>query len=110
MPRRRAYEQHESRRKPKMKRLVALAFCGALAVPAMAFAADPAPAATATPVASQATVAKKDRPVCKTIEEKGSRLGGKRVCRSQAQWNELAAQQRQEIERRLSLGPARAAN
>ncbi len=91
-----------------MKRLVALALCGALAAPAMAFAADPAPAATATPVVAK--IAKPDRKVCKTIEEKGSRLGGKRVCRSQAEWNELAAQQRQEIERRLSLGPARAAN
>ena len=92
-----------------MKRLVVLAVCGALAVPAMAFAADPAPTATATPAAVQ-TTPKKERQVCKTIEEKGSRLGGKRVCRSQAQWDELAAQQRQEIERRLSLGPARAAN
>ena len=95
-----------------MKPLVALALCGALALPAAAFAADPAPAAApavAAPVANP-TVAKKDRPVCKTIEEKGSRLGGKRVCRSQAEWNEIAAQQRQEIERRLSLGPARAAN
>ena len=90
-----------------MKRLVALAVCGALAVPALAFAADPAPAA---PAAATAATPKKDKPVCKTIEEKGSRLGGKRVCRSQAEWNEIAAQQRQEIERRLSLGPARAAN
>ncbi len=92
-----------------MNRLVALAVCGALAVPAMAFAADPAPAATATPAAAAQT-SKKDRQVCKTIEEKGSRLGGKRVCRSQAEWNELAAQQRQELDRKLSIGPARAAN
>ena len=92
-----------------MKRLVALAVCGALAAPALAFAADPAPAATATPVSTSATP-KKDRQVCKTIEEKGSRLGGKRVCRSQEEWNELAAQQRQEMERRLSLGPARPSN
>jgi hypothetical protein len=92
-----------------MKRLVAIAVCGTLAIPALAYAADPAPAATATPVANQ-TTPKKDRKVCKTIEEKGSRLGGKRVCRSQAEWNEIAAQQRQEIERRLSLGPARPSN
>ena len=89
-----------------MKRLVILAACGALAAPALAFAADPAPAAA--PAAAQTP--KKEKQVCKTIEEKGSRLGGKRICRTQAQWNELAAQQRQEIERRLSLGPARAAN
>jgi len=91
-----------------MKSLVAIALCGALAVPALAFAADPAPA---TPGAAPAVEKnKKDRQVCKTMEEKGSRLGGKRVCRSQAQWDEIAAQQRQEIERRLSLGPARPSN
>ena len=89
-----------------MNRLVALALCGALTVPAVAYAADPGPAATATPVANQ-TTSRKDRQVCKTMEEKGSRLGGKQVCRSQAEWDELAAQQKQEIERRLSLGPAR---
>jgi len=96
-----------------MKRLVALALCGALAAPAVAFAADPAPAApaaAAVPASTKAAVDKKDRQVCKTIGEPGSRLGGKRVCRSQAQWNELAAQQRQEMDRKLSIGPARAAN
>ena len=91
-----------------MKRFVALAACAALAAPSLAFAADPAPAAgAAAPTLAKADVNKKDRKVCKTIPEPGSRLGGKRVCRSQAEWNELAAQQRQELDRKLSIGPAR---
>ena len=95
-----------------MKRLVALAVCGALAVPAMAFAADPAPAATATvaatPAAVQASV--KDKKICKTMEEKGSRLGGKRVCHTKAEWDDLSALQRQDLSQKLTQGPARAAN
>lgn len=86
-----------------MKRLALIAICGAMAIPAAAFAQAAAPA-------QAQSIPKKERQVCKTMEEPGSRLGGKRVCRTQAQWDELAAQQKQEIERRLSLGPARPSN
>ena len=96
-----------------MNRFAVLAACAALCAPAAAFAAGQqateAPAATAVAPTTQPVQVKPrgERPVCKTIEEKGSRLGGKRVCRTQAEWNELSAQQRHEIERRIQLGGAR---
>jgi hypothetical protein len=90
----------------RMNRIIILAACAAIAAPAVAFAQQPSPAATA-PTEPAKIVSKKDRKVCKTQEEKGSRLGGTRVCRTQAEWDEIAAQQKFEIQRRLSLGPAR---
>lgn len=91
-----------------MMRLVILAACGAILVPAAASAAGQATdQSAATTTAAAQPKPRKQRMVCKTMEEKGSRLGGKRVCRTQGEWDDLAAQQKQEIERRLSLGPAR---
>ena len=88
-----------------MKRLIVLAACAALAA-----GQQQAPAAAAQAVSSDQpsqVKPRKERMVCKTQEVKGSRLGGKRICRTQAEWDDLAANQRQELERRLSLGPAR---
>jgi Flp pilus assembly protein CpaB len=94
-----------------MNRIIVLAACAALAAPAAALAAGQQQAPAATQAVSTDKPAqvkpRKERMVCKTQEEKGSRLGGKRICRTQAEWDDLAANQRQEIERRLSLGPAR---
>lgn len=47
-------------------------------------AAGPAPAAAPT--------IDPGKKVCKTIKETGSRLGGKRECRTQAEWDRLAAE------------------
>ena len=34
-----------------------------------------------------------DKKICKTIKETGSRLGGKRECRTQAEWDRIAEEQ-----------------
>lgn len=33
-----------------------------------------------------------NKKVCKTIKETGSRLGGKRECKTQAEWDRIAAE------------------
>lgn len=43
-----------------------------------------------TPTTAPAAPIDPDKKVCKTIKETGSRLGGKRECRTQAEWNRIA--------------------
>ena len=72
-----------------MKRLVVLAFCSALAVPAFAAAQEQAPAAEAAAPVQQAK-AEKPKKICKSEADAiASRLGTKRVCRTQAEWDAL---------------------
>lgn len=33
-----------------------------------------------------------DKKICKTIKETGSRLGGKRECKTKAEWDRIAAE------------------
>ncbi|WP_312488487.1 hypothetical protein [Sphingomonas sp.] len=47
---------------------------------------DPAPA----PV--------KEKKICRMQETTGSRLGGKRICKTQAEWDEIAANARNDVE------------
>ena len=44
------------------------------------------------PSATQPTAADPGKKVCKTIKETGSRLGGKRECKTQAEWDRIAAE------------------
>jgi hypothetical protein len=46
----------------------------------------PAPSTATTPPPA----ADPEKKVCKTIKETGSRLGGKRECRTQAEWSRIA--------------------
>ena len=71
-----------------MKRLVVLAACAALAAPAFAMAQEPqAPADTTAPVQQEAK-AEKPKKICKSEADAiASRLGTKRVCRTQAEWD-----------------------
>lgn len=46
----------------------------------------PAPSITNSPAIDP------DKKVCKTIKETGSRLGGKRECRTQTEWDRIAAE------------------
>lgn len=46
----------------------------------------PAPSTTKSPVVDP------DKRVCKTIKETGSRLGGTRECKTQAEWDRIAAE------------------
>jgi invasion protein IalB len=70
-----------------MKPFLALAICGALSVPALAVAQDqaaqPAPAAAEQPVKAE-----KPKKICKSEADAiASRLGTKKVCRTQAEWD-----------------------
>lgn len=72
-------------------KLAVLALCGALAAPAFALAQEQAPAAAdASAVAAQPQQAKAEKPkkVCKSEADAiASRLGTKRVCRTQDEWD-----------------------
>lgn len=47
----------------------------------------PAPSTTKSPAVDP------NKKVCKTIKEPGTRLGGARECRTQAEWNRIAEEQ-----------------
>jgi hypothetical protein len=48
-----------------------------------------------TTTTAPATPVDPDKKICKTIEETGSRLGGTRECRTQAEWDRIAAETQQ---------------
>jgi hypothetical protein len=56
---------------------------------ALLLVAAQAQPATTTPAAP----VDPDKKICKTIKETGSRLGGKRECRTQAEWDRIAEEQ-----------------
>ena len=62
---------------------VSLIAAALLLVAAQAQPATTTPAAPVDP----------DKKICKTIKETGSRLGGKRECRTQAEWDRIAEEQ-----------------
>lgn len=62
---------------------VSLITAALLLVAAQAQPATTTPAAPVNP----------DKKICKTIKETGSRLGGKRECRTQAEWDRIAEEQ-----------------
>jgi hypothetical protein len=58
--------------------------------------ADPAATPTQAAPAAQTKIA--DRVICQRVEEIGSRLGGKRVCMTQQQWDEQRRHTREDFE------------
>jgi len=73
-----------------MKRLVLLAACAALAAPAFAIAQEQAPAPADAAAPAQQAKAEKPKKICKSEADAiASRLGTKRVCRTQAEWDAL---------------------
>lgn len=50
-------------------------------------------AAQAPTSTAQAVPVDPNKKVCKTIKEPGTRLGGARECRTQAEWNRIAEEQ-----------------
>ena len=78
-----------------MRNILSLMTAVALAVPTVAMAQT---APSQAPVAPT-TAAKKDKMICQTMESTGSRLGQKRVCRTAAEWAEINATDRRDIER-----------
>ena len=51
-----------------------------------------------TPSMTKSPTIDPDKKVCKTIRETGSRLGGTRECRTQAEWNRIAAETQQKAQ------------
>ncbi|MGE7206147.1 hypothetical protein ACQKJZ_10765 [Sphingomonas sp. NPDC019816] len=45
-----------------------------------------------------APVPVKEKKICRMQETTGSRLGGKRICKTQAEWDEIAANARNDVE------------
>lgn len=76
-----------------------------LATPAVA---QTAPADPAAPSSSQPPLKQPNRVICEKQEEIGSRLGGKKVCHTAAEWQELRRQNKEQIEdwqQRLTANP-----
>ena len=67
-----------------MKSLVIAAALSALAVPVGA-QTPPADPATGQPTTTKAK--DPDRMICEKVEEIGTRLGGRKVCRTSAEWD-----------------------
>ena len=59
-----------------------------------------APEAAEQP-AQQKTEAKDEKKICKTIGETGSRLGGKRECRTQAEWDRIAEENQKKAQNNM---------
>jgi uncharacterized protein YfaQ (DUF2300 family) len=87
--------------------LAATAVCFATAAQAQSTSGAPMSVTTPTTQASSPSVPaqvpaarpKKDPIICKHEEEMGSRLGGKSVCMTKSQWDDQAAQARQDVSR-----------
>jgi invasion protein IalB len=77
----------------------------ALAAPAIAQTAPTDPAA---PSSTQPKLKDQNRMICEKQEEIGSRLGGKKVCHTAAEWQELRRQNKEQIDdwqQRLTANP-----
>ena len=51
------------------------------------------------------TIANPNQVVCRSVEEIGSRLSRRRVCRTRAEWADLQLQERQVVDRVQSFKP-----
>ena len=47
---------------------------------------------------SPTPVPAKEKKICRVQETTGSRLGAKRICKTQAEWDEIAANARNDVE------------
>jgi invasion protein IalB len=76
-----------------MLKPIAIVLMAALAAPAAA--QNPAPTQAAAPAASKDP----NRIICERQEEIGTRLGGKKVCKTAAQWDEERQQERDALDK-----------
>ena len=67
-----------------------------IALSALVLAGTTAPAMAA---GEENTETKKAKQICKTYKETGSRLGGKRICMTEAQWEEHRQRTKADIDR-----------
>lgn len=54
---------------------------------------------SASPTVLAATDAKKEKQVCRREKQIGSMVRAKKTCRTKAEWDDLAQQSRQEVDR-----------
>jgi hypothetical protein len=88
-----------------LKSLAIVILSLALAVPVGAQTAPADPAASSS---SQPKLKDPNRTICEKQEEVGSRLGGKKVCHTAAEWQHLRQQNREQVDdwqQRLTANP-----
>jgi len=78
-----------------LKSFVILISSAALAAPANAQTAPADPASTSAPTG---TLKNLNRMICEKQEELGSRLGGKKICKTAQEWQEWRQQNRDQLE------------
>ena len=81
---------------------ILLAFPLGFAAGAALATETPAPQAPRTETASRGN---SDQIICRSVEEIGSRLSRRRVCRTRAEWADLQTQERQVVDRVQSFKP-----
>lgn len=69
------------------------------AILSVALVASAFPAMAAAPQNSDSNNKDPNRKVCETVEETGSRLGGRRVCMTAQQWEDQRRSQREDVQR-----------
>jgi hypothetical protein len=70
-----------------------------------AFGAAAAQAPAAAPPPPQAKPAAEEKKICKREDMTGSRVAGKRVCRTKAQWDAITQQDQQALQEMTKLNP-----
>src|SRR5687768_17790315 len=85
-----------------MRRLAPIALVAALCLPAFAVAGEarPVPEKRVKPIPNTTLSKSKDGMVCKLLLRTGSRLGGRKVCKTKAEWDAISQDARQATERR----------
>ena len=78
-----------------LKLFVTAVFSLVLIAPA---AAQTAPADPASPASSQQKPNDPNRMICEKQEEIGSRLGGKKVCKTAAEWQQWRQQNKEQVD------------
>lgn len=78
-----------------LKSFVILISSAALAAPANAQTAPADPASRSAPTG---TLKNPNRMICEKQEELGSRLGGKKICKTAQEWQEWRQQNRDQLE------------
>jgi hypothetical protein len=82
-----------------MKTRVSLVVATLMLAPAVSFAAPAQQDAASTPAANGAKALDPNEMICERQQEPGSRLAAAKVCHTRAEWADLRAQDRQDLEK-----------
>ena len=89
-----------------MFKWTALVFTVALAAPAYSQGTQILPQATPAPTAEAKAAPGEGKLICVREEEIGTRLGGRKVCKTQSQWDEERRQARDTLDKVQQMGTA----